>query len=164
MDGIEPSIVVLDVTNSEVSLSELERENIRHFSSIGAKLTNHTDGGDGMTGFNHSDETKAILAAKQLGTKRPDQSGDAHWTVREDRGPNTGREFDSAWCSNISKAQSGKRHPNRKGQPVVELNSGLSFLQATKAAEYFGVSKSTVSRCCRDDMERRGLRFAYSVI
>lgn len=127
---------------------------------IGRASSEAQRGGGFRKGKQHSDETKAKLAAAQLGTKRPDQSGDAHWTARTGCSANLGREFSAEWRANISAAQTGKTHPNRKGQRVRELTSGLEFDQATQAANHFGVSKSTVSRCVADGLERRGLKFA----
>lgn len=133
--------------------SEESREKIGN-ASRKAQL----DGGF-RKGRTHSLETRIRLAAAQLGSKRPAQSGGGHWTARTGRSPNEGREFSAEWRANISAAQIGKTYPNRRGQRVRELTSGLEFGQAVQAAAHFGLSKSTVSRCVRDGLERQGLRF-----
>lgn len=111
-------------------------------------------------GVPHSPETKARLAAAQLGSKRPGQSGVNHWTSRTGRAPNTGRAMTEEARARLSASMTGRSYPDRRGQRVRELNSGLEFDQAAKAAIHFGVSRSTVCRCVADGAERRGLRFS----
>lgn len=112
-----------------------------------------------MLGKHHSDETRARLAAAQLGSKRPGQSGANHWTARTGRSPNRGRPMSEQARTRLSESLTGRTYRDRKGQRVRELNSGLEFKQAAQAATHFGVSKSTVSRCVRDGLERQSLRF-----
>lgn len=187
-------------------LNERERHWIAHYKASGNRLTNATDGGMGILGYRHTDETRrkigeaknflgkshseetrtmigeaarraqveagfrkgkrhtdetrARLAAVQLGSKRPRQSGEAHWTARSGCAPNTGKSMRETTKVKLSESLIGRLYPNRKGQRVREINSGLEFHQASQAAQHFGISKSTVSRCVADGLERRGLRFA----
>lgn len=112
-------------------------------------------------GIPHTEETRLKLSSSQLGSKRPDQAGASHWTARTGRSATGGRRWTAEQRANMAAAQLGKRHPDRRGQRVRELNSGLEFSQAARAAAHFGVSKSTVTRCCQDGLERRGLRFVH---
>jgi group I intron endonuclease len=107
----------------------------------------------------HSDETRVRLSATQLGSKRPDQSGVNHWTARTGRSPNRGRPMSEQAKAKLSESLTGRTYPNRRGQRVRELSTGIEFDQAIQAAAHFGVSKSTVSRCVRDGLERQSLRF-----
>lgn len=160
LDGLKPEIVVLDRASSEDELNRLEIENIAHFSILGCRLTNLTEGGEGVSGYRHTEETRALLSRQQLGTRRPQTSGDRHWLRRTGRpSPMKGRELPQSARDTLSEKLTGKRYPDRKGQAVLEVNSGLEFGQAAQAAKHFGVSKSTVSRCVSDGIERQGLLF-----
>jgi hypothetical protein len=66
-----PEIVVLDEADSAFDLIPLEMFWIRYFRSIGEKLTNMTDGGDGCTGRQHSEETKQQIGKSQIGKVIP---------------------------------------------------------------------------------------------
>jgi len=58
----------------KINLSEAEAHAeeifyIKHFRMIGCKLCNMTDGGEGVSGYKHNEETKKILSEKGLGRK-----------------------------------------------------------------------------------------------
>lgn len=160
LGGLEPEIVILDRTSSENELNRLEVENITHFSMLGCRLTNLTNGGEGISGYHHTDETRELLSRQQLGKKRPQTSGDRHWLRRTGQSsPMKGRALSESAKQTLSESLTGRRYENRKSKRVRELNSNLEFGQAVLAARHFGVSKSTVSRCVLDGQERQGLRF-----
>ena len=61
-DGIEEDLSFL-----------VEMERIDQLKRMGVKLSNKTDGGEGPSGYSHTDEAKRKIAEAQMGEK--------HWTV-----------------------------------------------------------------------------------
>jgi hypothetical protein len=59
---------------TEAEAFQVERERIAFWRSVSIELCNHTDGGDGTSGYKHSDATRAQIAAKALGRKVSDQT------------------------------------------------------------------------------------------
>lgn len=73
---VKPAMIILEektILNSSEEWKEDERWYIAYFKSIGAKLCNSTDGGDGTLGHKHSDETKQKMRKIKLGTKQPEE-------------------------------------------------------------------------------------------
>lgn len=64
--GILPELIILETTTEEKSI-ELEIFWIAEYRSIGFNLTNSTDGGEGILGYSHTDETKKILSDNHIG-------------------------------------------------------------------------------------------------
>jgi len=48
---------------------ELEKRRIQELRAQGIPIVNYTDGGDGVSGYKHTDETKAKMSAKKTGVK-----------------------------------------------------------------------------------------------
>ena len=105
---------------------------------ISRALTGKSGRGNG--GYRHTEETKKLLAEQQLGSKRPDQSGDKHWTARRESDPFL-------------------KKPGVKGTRVVCENDGREFDSGIEAARFYGVSGSVVSRALEGCNNRKGLRF-----
>ena len=70
-DGYRPLMQIIEETDL-ASYAERERFWIAFYRSSGARLTNHSDGGDGMPGHHHTDDTKRRMSeyAKAIG-RRP---------------------------------------------------------------------------------------------
>lgn len=62
-------IAKLDCSTEAVAM-DLERGFIKCLRRSGARLVNFTDGGEGLSGHRHSDETKAKMRAAALGRER----------------------------------------------------------------------------------------------
>lgn len=71
-----PSVVILDIADSG-EWQEAEKKVIAHYLKLGARLTNLTDGGDGLEGYNHSEETKNKIgqASIKRGSVPPNWKG-----------------------------------------------------------------------------------------
>jgi len=67
---IEPVAAVLqEVANRD--LGAAEKYWIAYFRQLGTRLVNHTDGGEGQSGFKHSEKTKAKISAANKGKPHP---------------------------------------------------------------------------------------------
>jgi uncharacterized protein (DUF433 family) len=67
--GLVPKIETLAVARSRVELDQLEIQLIAEAHLRGDHLTNHTEGGRGMSGFTLSVETRAKMSASRKGHK-----------------------------------------------------------------------------------------------
>lgn len=65
-NGIIPEIVILCETDNILELDKLEIEFIKEYRSLGYRLTNLTDGGEGSLGRVLSAETKEKISKKKL--------------------------------------------------------------------------------------------------
>jgi GIY-YIG catalytic domain/NUMOD3 motif len=62
--GLAPAIFIIDVVQDN-EWEEAERKWIRHFKDLGARLTNHTEGGDGVSGLDEESRAKVAAATKK---------------------------------------------------------------------------------------------------
>lgn len=65
--GLEPIVREIDSCNNNGS--ELEKFYISKYKSIGCKLTNLTEGGEGLIGYKHSEECKKAQSSRMIGNK-----------------------------------------------------------------------------------------------
>jgi len=65
--GVRPEMFVLDRVFSKADADEAERHFIAYFRMVGARLNNHTDGGEGCVGYRHSPAARARIAAGKMG-------------------------------------------------------------------------------------------------
>jgi hypothetical protein len=65
LSGINVDVRIIKTGLSEESALQFEVERIAHWRSLGADLTNYTDGGDGVSGLKHSDETRQKIREKR---------------------------------------------------------------------------------------------------
>ena len=57
----------------ESAALEMEKGLIKVFRTCGFDLANYTDGGDGVSGLRHSEETRKAMSAKRLGKRNTEQ-------------------------------------------------------------------------------------------
>ena len=69
-EGVRPEMELVEECFSHEDLAETERFYIAYFRSLGFRLTNHTEGGEGCIGYKHTDEARARMSAIQRGRKR----------------------------------------------------------------------------------------------
>lgn len=65
--GFTVRMIVEDI--SEDLALELEIELIKELRELGIPLVNYTDGGDGISGYKHTDEARAKMSEKKTGVK-----------------------------------------------------------------------------------------------
>jgi len=94
--GLEPDVVVLEECSSKSELNEAERFHILYLRSIGMRLLNLTDGGDGTIGLQFTDAHRAKISAANKGQKRSQEfCADASNRLR-------GRKRSARDCASIS--------------------------------------------------------------
>lgn len=83
-DGHKPEVFVIELVD-EAEWQDAERFWIAYFRSLGARLVNITDGGEGVSGYRFSPERREEMRLRY-----------------------TGRVFDEEWRRRISEAKKGK--------------------------------------------------------
>jgi hypothetical protein len=135
--GLRPEIEVLEACDSTEALSEAERFYIGYFRMVGCALTNLTDGGDGASGYRHTEGAKVKVSAARRGKALGPQS-DTHRARR-------------------SVSMKGK-NPSR---PVID-ESGVRYSGVKAAAQMCGVSPGSVSQSARKGCRAGNHRFTFA--
>jgi hypothetical protein len=76
-NDLRPDMKIIEQVKME-RRAERERYWIAYYRSLGCDLTNLTDGGEGMNGFKHTEETKRQLALMVKGKKRDPRWYEGH--------------------------------------------------------------------------------------
>jgi len=154
------TVEVLAHWSTEAEAFEHEKFLIWCFKDMGCKLVNMTDGGEGQSGYEHSDETKQKIRAANIGrAQTPEQraatsarmSGNRIWAGRthaEDtkakisagnkgklagsRSPRFGKPIPESQKLAITKATSGSNH--RLAKKVLCIETGIVYDTCTAAA------------------------------
>lgn len=117
-EGTVPSIIVLCECETEVEALAWEVQFIALFRTAGFRLTNLTDGGEGMSGYKVSDETKRKLAEFNKGHKHSDEH------KRKIAEGIKGRVRTDEHKQRISEAQKGSEKCATHLHKVQEANKG----------------------------------------
>lgn len=107
---LRPIILILEKDLEEKQALLREKELILEYRNKGLKLTNLTDGGDGMSGHKPSEETKRKISESRMGIKNPMFGRVAH---------NRGVPPSEESKRKNSESHLGKISPN-KGRPMLE--------------------------------------------
>jgi hypothetical protein len=142
----------------------LERERIAFWRASGVDLTNQTDGGDGVRGL--SQEVKDKIALANVGNKynlgrlwTPEQRMAMSQKKQGCQAPFETEKMKENRAKNCKKASSERR------RKVVCVNDELEFNSVVDAANYYNLSKSTVSAICRKRRNAAyGLKFEFKEI
>ena len=103
-EGVIPTIVIID----RVPLFQWkywEKHYIKHYKNLGHRLTNATDGGEGLCGWVPTKETLKLMSIAKLGNKCSEE------TIRGMSGknsPNSGRVWSKETRKLMSEAKLGK--------------------------------------------------------
>lgn len=129
--GFSSKIIFSHTSEELVLLAEQER--IDQLKKLGVSLCNMTNGGEGLSGFCHSQETR--LKLKEIALKRPKrQLSEKHKEAI--RKANTGVVFTESRKDKIRKKALGRKmHPN-------------ALMALTKARKNFKHSFETIKRMC----------------
>ena len=131
-DGLKPIMAIIDETDRD-NWAQCEMMWIAHYRSIGCKLVNSTDGGEGATGYVHSEEQRRKIADTQRGKKYSEESRRKMSESQKNRPPitNESRRKMSEASRNHSKesfrkigdAHRGKKHTDETRRKMVENNT-----------------------------------------
>jgi hypothetical protein len=107
----------------------LEKERIAFWRSLGVKLTNKTDGGEGISGFNHSAKTCAILSAQRKGKSNPAHSAKMRGRkLSEEHKKNIGLGLLGHECLQVTKTKISIGNSGKIRSEEIKLKWSLSHL------------------------------------
>jgi hypothetical protein len=135
-EGNSPEIVLIDEGDS-ININELEQWYISYFKSIGLKLTNMTDGGDGLCGLQFTDNHKLLISQNKKGIKLSEDTknkiSQSNKGIPKPKPNNFGidRQHSELTKSRISKSNLGKHSDNNRKRSINQIDKITGELIAT---------------------------------
>ena len=128
---------------------KLERERIKFWRKSNVDLANLTDGGEGISGLKHTEESKAKMGVVHIGNKynlgrvwTDEQRASMKEKKLGCKAPKETEKMKATRLENIQKSAITRR------RKVVCLNDGKAFNSAVEASDHYNLSKSTISKIC----------------
>jgi hypothetical protein len=154
--GFDVRFVVKDVDEELSLLVEIER--IDQLKKLGAKLCNQTNGGEGVTGYVATAETRQKLSEAHLGRKIPKWLSEKYSVLRK------GKPKSEEWKQKVSKANRGKVRSqsakdlisDAKSLTVICVETGVEYKNAYVAELQTGITRSGINRVCRGERKTAG--------
>lgn len=140
-------IVVIQETD-KATLVQAEIFWIAYFRAMGCPLTNLTDGGDGVSGYKHSELAKAAIGFANKGRLRTPPQIAKMVAARNNR--------------EIGVTQKIKASKALGGRPIVCLETGKSYHTQGQASQEMGIRQSSISQALKTGYRAGGYRFAYA--
>jgi len=122
--GLAPMMQILAILPPDEKWQDVEQEYIRRFRAAGYPLVNGTDGGDGTSGWHHSDETRSKISKSNMG--KP--------------GYRKGQPRSAEVRKKIGDAQRGKPRYKQRGRKVPD------DVRAKISASHMGMTVSIETR------------------
>jgi len=136
-----------------------EMECIDVYRKRGIKLVNHTNGGEGVSGYKHSDEHKAKLKGNKhgeaswgmtfKGKKHTEESRQQMSYARIGNKNKLGKKVSEESKQKMSKSKTGKPILARRlfnNEQVYAIREALKINNLAKVARMFNVGESTIRR------------------
>ena len=105
-------------------------------------LTNFTDGGDGVVGFKHSEETKEKCRIASTG-KSPSEETRKKLSIESLKRIDEIKPLLAFYAKNPSK-ETKEKIAETHNIPIIDIISGEFYDSGIKCAEFFGVSKASI--------------------
>lgn len=154
--GLQPRVVIIE-TISKLVWAETEIEWIRYFRSIGARLTNSTDGGEGIEGYKLTEAQKEKVSKMFKGKRFTEEH------KRKIGESNTGKKRTDAMKEKLStlyKGKAGRPHTEETKKKMSESNKMRSDpnLRQLIASFHIGAKRTEESRKKMSEA-RKGKKF-----
>jgi len=158
---LKPIVSLIRQDLSEVDSFNLERRVIRICKKLKIKLTNLTDGGDGIRGYKHTNDTKEKLKSTffKVGStpwnKGLKASNEFKESVKKGRlYGKTPQMSEKGRLLQLAGLERGWRKRCRPVEAINKLsNETLSFSSMSQAVQH-GFIQSEISKCCRHDFKK----------
>lgn len=135
------SIEILEECPDRPSLNAAERRHIRELGTIFPLGYNLTEGGEGTSGYLHSDETKIKVSIANKGRKRSAEA------IQRSADANRGRKRSQLTRSRLSAANKGNRPSPETIEAARAVNTGRIMTEGARAA----ISRAVVANYQRYD-------------
>ena len=136
----KPEIIILEEVTPFGNWQEAEQFWIAYFKSLGARLTNLTEGGEGCVGIVFSEESidkiKQSLKGnnRALGNKLSNETRKRMSEARKgSKNHNFGKSLSEKQRKQISIAQTGRKHSEEQRLKQIERQTGRTHSPETKA-------------------------------
>lgn len=136
--GFDVDVVIVKDHLSEIEALSLEMERIKERRYSGTNLCNLTDGGEGVSGYKHSDETRSKLSLAHKGRKKPEHSRrligrkDSDETRSRKAVSAKGRVFSPETRAKLARARTGKSASEQTKKRLRESHAGKVHSVETK--------------------------------
>jgi hypothetical protein len=181
-NGFDSIIIKGNLTEGDAF--QLEKDTIAEYRLKNINLCNYTDGGDGPSGYKHTDECKLKMSKLAKGRPAHNKGGKASDSAKEKMSlaklgkklskehiekvaaSKRGKPLSYECRTKISNSLTGKRHTNetkiKMSTPVVCLTNGTIYNSMTQASNELSVWASSITRVCQGVLSQtRGLKFSY---
>jgi group I intron endonuclease len=146
---------------TEEEALEHEKLLIASLKEIGVSLCNATDGGEGISGFKHSQEVKEHMSKVRKGIhfrKTYNISDETRFKMSKSQ---TGRKHSENVRKKISKANAGQNNamygkPSQKRKQVICLTNNKIYDSITEAAEELKVKSPKITLVCQGKRKSTG--------
>ncbi len=147
----KPKLEIIELCDLTV-INEKEKYWIKYYKDLGNKLTNLTDGGEGVYGYKRSDESKKRISEslkghevlpetrqklREAALKQP-----KHIYTEEQKEAlskaRIGMKFTEEHKKNIGLASMGRKNPNKPGRQIKD-SFGNIFISLSKAALFHNI-------------------------
>lgn len=100
------------------SVKQAEIDVIKMFKDSGVRLYNHSEGGEGSSGYKHTEESKAKMSAAQKGIPKTEETKAAMSAVR------TGKTHSEATKAKMSTVKIGKKSTEETKRKISKTKLG----------------------------------------
>lgn len=182
-ENIKHEILFEGLTKQEADKKEIEL--ITYYKQLGISY-NLTEGGGGLQGFHHSEETKKLMSqiAKEQGRGPSDQCRKAareymlgrhlsEETKQKISKGNKGKKVSQESCEKIRQAKLGfkfsdeskqkmsKSHMNKGTKPVIQIdiktnNVIQEWVSGIEVQRQLGIDSSAISKVCKGKLNQTG--------
>jgi len=159
-DGLIPKIETIDVSDND-NWQLMERYWISQFKTWGFKLVNYTDGGESLSGYKHSKETRVKLSKSQTGKTYSDESKNKMSNSRIKYEKENKTEFSKRYdtLKETIKNKSEEQKIERKNKMSISMKlAHLNMNSETKKLRGNNISKSKGLRCALIDANGKILK------
>jgi len=124
--GFDSRVVCEDQSEELILLAEMEK--IDQLRTLGVTLVNLTDGGEGITGLKHSEESKQLMSQKLKGKSHKHTPE----SIEKIRQANTGVVFSDERKEKLRQKALGRKMPPHVREALSEKMKSFKHLEETK--------------------------------